>query len=89
VNNNFRVGDKIRVIDYRPGKYPPGVEDEMGTEELFKRLVGRSFKIKGFDTYGNIELRPKPLHTVWIEPDLVELVTGNKTPNKPEGGNGE
>jgi hypothetical protein len=70
----FKLGDKIRVIGYRPGKYAPGVEDDMGTEELFKSLVGRRNTIRGFDDYGHIELRPKPLHTVWIEPDLVELV---------------
>lgn len=34
----FKVGDKIRVIGYRPGVYPPGIEDDMGTEALFKEL---------------------------------------------------
>jgi hypothetical protein len=72
----FKIGDTIRVIGYRPGKYAPDVEDELGTEELFKNMVGRSYKIKGFDDYGNIELKPKRLHTVWIEPGLVELVEG-------------
>jgi len=70
----FKIGDKIRVIGYRPGKYSPGYVDGMGTEELFKSLVGRRYTIRGFDDYGNIELRPKPLHTVWIEPDLVQSV---------------
>jgi hypothetical protein len=70
----LKIGDKIRVIGYRPWMYPPGFVDDMGTEELFKSLVGRRYTIKGFDDYGNIELRPKPLNTVWIEPDLVRLV---------------
>jgi hypothetical protein len=70
----LKIGDTIRVIAYRPGKYAPGVTDEMRTEKLFKSLVGRNYKVRGFDDYGNIELRPKRLHTVWIEPDLVELV---------------
>lgn len=70
----FKVGDKIRVVGYRPGVYPSGVEDEMGTEALFKSLVGRRYTIRGFDDYGHIELRPKRFHTVWIEPDLVRLV---------------
>ena len=69
----LKVGDKIRVTGYRPGKYAPGVVDDMGTEELFKYLVGRRYTVRGIDDYGNIELRPKPRHTVWIEPDLVEL----------------
>lgn len=59
---------------YRPGKYPPGVVDDMGTEDLFQSMVGRRYTIRGFDDYGHIELQPKRLHTVWIEPDLVELV---------------
>jgi len=70
----LKVGDKIRVTGYRPGKYPPGIVDEMGTEELFQSLVGRRYTISGFDDYGHIELRPKRDHVVWIETDLVELV---------------
>ena len=70
----LKIGDKIRVTGYRPGKYAPGVVDDMGTEELFKSMVGRRYTIRGFDDYGHIELHPKRLHTVWIEPDLVEPV---------------
>jgi hypothetical protein len=70
----LQVGDKIRVTGYRQGKYPPGFIDDMGTEELFQSMVGRRYTIRGFDDYGHIELQPKRLHTVWIEPDLVELV---------------
>jgi hypothetical protein len=70
----LKIGDKIRVIGYRPGKYPAGYVDDMGTEQLFKSLVGRRYTIRGINEYGNIELRPNPLNTVWIEPDLVRLV---------------
>jgi hypothetical protein len=70
----LKVGDKIRVVGYRPGKYSPGVVDDMGTEELFQSMVGRRYTVRGFDDYGHVELQPKRLHTVWIEPDLVELV---------------
>ena len=48
--------------------------DEMGTEALFKSLVGRRYTIRGFDDYGHIELRPKRDHVVWIETGLLELV---------------
>ena len=75
----IKVGDKIRVIGYRPGKYVPGVVNDMGTEKLFKSLVGRRYTVRGFDDYGNIELQPKRLHTVWIEPDLIELVENSKS----------
>jgi hypothetical protein len=70
----LKTGDKVRVVGYRPGKYQSGITDELGTEELFQSMVGRSYTIKGFDDYGNVELSPKRLHTVWIEPDLVELI---------------
>ncbi len=70
----LKVGDKIRVTDYRPVTFAPGVVDDGGTEELFKSLVGRRYTVRGFDDYGNIELQPKRWHTIWIEPDLVELV---------------
>lgn len=70
----LKIGDMIRVIGYRPGKYAPGVVDDLGTEQLFKSMVGRRYPVKGFDDCGNLELKPKRLHTVWIEPDLVEPV---------------
>ena len=75
----LKVGDKIRVTGYRPGKYPPGVVDGMGTEKLFESMVGRHYIIRGFDDYGYIEIEPKRLHTVWIEPDLVELMEDSKS----------
>jgi hypothetical protein len=72
--HKFKIGDKIKITGHRPAKYPPGVVDELRTEELFKSMVGRRYIIRGFDRYGNVELQPKRLETVWIEPDLVELV---------------
>jgi len=71
--NTFKVGDTIRVTGYRPGVYAPGVKDELGTEELFKSLVGNCYIVKGFNEHGHIELEPTWHDTVWIEPDLVEL----------------
>lgn len=77
-NRKLKVGDKIRVTGYRPGEYMPGVVDEMGTEELFRSMVGRRYTVRGFDDYGHIELKPKRFNTVWIEPDLVELVGNSR-----------
>lgn len=67
----FKKGDKIRVVAYRPAQYPPEYVDDMGTEDLFKSLVGRRYTIRDIDEYGLIELRPKPGHAVWIEADLI------------------
>ena len=74
----LKIGDKVRVIGYRAATYAPGMVDELGTEELFKSMVGRRYTIRGFDQYGYVELRPKHLDTVWIEPDLVKLVRKGK-----------
>ena len=70
----LKIGDKIRVVGYRSPKYPPGFVDDMGTEDLFKSMVGRRYTVRGFDRYGHVELQPKRLHTVWIERDLIALV---------------
>ena len=78
----LKTGKTIRVIGYRPGKYAPGVVDDMGTEDLFRGMVGRCYRIRGFDDYRHIELRPKPLDTVWIEADLVELVENANAASK-------
>jgi hypothetical protein len=69
----LKVGDFVKVIKYRPGKYAPGVTDELGTEDLFRSMVGKRYRVGGFDQYGHIELRPKPMDTIWIEADLVEF----------------
>jgi hypothetical protein len=69
----LKIGNTIEVIGYRPAKYPPGVKDELGSEKLFESLVGRRFKVKRFDQYGHVELRPTRRDTVWIEADLVKL----------------
>lgn len=83
MKQKLKVGDKIRVIGYRPGKYATGAVDDLGTEDLFKSMVGRCYKIRGFDKYGHIELRPKPLDTVWIESDLIELVRKKNKSSRP------
>jgi hypothetical protein len=58
--------------------------DELGTEELFKSMVGRRYTVRGFDKYGNIKIKPKRLQYVWIEPDLVELVRSTMLPKSPK-----
>jgi len=79
----LKAGDVVKVIGCRPGKNPPGFKDELGTEALFKRLVGRRYRIEAIDEYGFIELRPRRLDFVWIEPDLVEPVPCGKRSVRP------
>jgi len=72
--SKFRVGDKVRVVGMSPVTYAPGVKDEMGTEKLFKSMIGKAYTVRGFDKYGNVELVPKRLNTVWVEPEFLKLV---------------
>jgi hypothetical protein len=53
--------------------FAPGVKDELGTERLFKSMLGKVYTVRGFDKYGHIELVPKRLNTVWIEPEFLKL----------------
>ena len=68
----FRVGDKVKVIGMSPVTFAPGVNDELDTEGLFKRMLGRVYTVRGFDKYGNVELEPKRLNTVWVETGIFE-----------------
>jgi hypothetical protein len=69
----FRVGDKVKVFGMSPVTFPPGVKDELGTEKLFKSMLGKVYTVRGFDKYGNVELEPKRLNTVWVEPEFLKL----------------
>jgi hypothetical protein len=57
----------------RPVNYPPGMKDELGTEKLFKSMLGRIYTVRGFDEYGYVELHPNLRNWVWIEPEFLKL----------------
>jgi hypothetical protein len=78
VRSKFKVGDVIEVTHYTPEQYPPGVKDELGTEALFQRLVGRHYRIMGFDDHGHIELHPTRRDWIWVKPEDVKLVPRRK-----------
>ena len=62
-----------------PVTFPPRVKDELGTEKLFKNMLGKVYTVRGFDKYGNVELEPKRLNTVWVEPEYLNLITKRPT----------
>lgn len=77
----FRVGNRIRVL-----QVPPSVLEKMPLETItiFRRCVGQILSIEGFDNRGHLELNvmdngsqaPNSCHhTIWIEPEYVELVS--------------
>jgi len=65
----FHLGDKVRVVVIPKTASAPGVKDELGTEKLFKGMLGRVYTVRGFDK----ELEPKRLNKVWIEPEFLKL----------------
>jgi hypothetical protein len=69
----IRVGDKVVVIGLSTATYPPGMRDDLGTEKLFKSMLGKVYTVKRFDSYGNIELHPTRRDAVWIEPKFLNL----------------
>jgi hypothetical protein len=77
----IRIGDKVVVIGLSTVTYPPGVRDELGTEKLFRSMLGKVYTVRGFDEYGNIELHPTRWDAVWIEPKFLKL-----RPIKGKGG---
>ena len=83
IKRNFKVGDLVRVTNYTAGSYGPGVKDELGTEALFSRIVGRRFRIMGFDEHGHIELHPTRRDWIWIDTRDVKLAPAT---NKKKSG---
>jgi hypothetical protein len=53
--------------------YEPGVKDELGTEDLFKSMIGKVYTVRGFDKYRYVELHPKRSDWVWVEPEFLKL----------------
>ena len=73
MRRKFLVGDKVKVVGMSPFTFAPGVKDELGTEKLFKSMLGKVYTVQGFDRYGNVELHPKRLNSVWVEPEFLKL----------------
>jgi hypothetical protein len=74
----FHVGDRVTVIGMRTVRYHPGIKDELGTEKLFRSMLGKVYTVRGFDRYGNIELQPKRWDAVWVEPEFLKLRARNR-----------
>ena len=75
----FKIGDRVTVTTL-----PPILDDraEMDTPGVFRRALGKTFRVEGFDRYGHLELvvaerKPRPdayeSDTIFIEPEFVTL----------------
>jgi hypothetical protein len=79
----FRIGDRVKVVGMSHVTFAPGVKDELGTEKLFKSMLGKVYTVRGFDKYGNVELEPKRLNTVWVEPEFLNLRARRTRKHRP------
>lgn len=72
---DFQVGDQVKVM-----KIPSDLDDraEIGTPRVFKRALGKTFLIRGFDRYGHVELEVTKRDTIWIEPAFLSLTRSNR-----------
>ena len=43
-------------------------------------MLGKVYTVRGFDKYGNVELQPNRLNTVWVEPEFLKLRAKKRTP---------
>lgn len=79
---DYRVGDKVRVIQVPPYLYTDSPVDGE-TAEFIGRCLGKVFRVEAFDAHGQLELwatekgnRRKATglnsHTIWMEPEYVE-----------------
>lgn len=79
---DYKVGDKVRVIQVPPYLYRDDLVAQE-TAEFFERCLGEVFQVEGFDENGQLELwttgkgnrrkadRGLDTHTIWIEPEYV------------------
>lgn len=64
----FQIGDFVKII-----QIPNDLTDaaNIRTPDVFKRALGKTFRIEGFNRYGHIELVVTRRDTIWIEPEFV------------------
>lgn len=74
----MKAGDSVRIV-----AAPDILPDSPETREVFSRSVGRVFRVIDIRDDGQVELdvgevmgQPAYMHTIWIEPELLEILEG-------------
>ena len=70
----YILGDLVTVI-----RIPPGLKDVKGlqTKRVFRRALGKTYRIEGIAEFGHLELIVTKRDTIWIEPEFVVLASAN------------
>lgn len=78
----MKPGDLVRVV-----AIPPHLPGSAETGLVFERCVGRTFPIIDMTAHGHIEIEvgevmgvAASLHSIWIEPEYLELVQARSAP---------
>lgn len=75
----MQIGDKVEIVTI-PADLP---ENDLETRSLFQACIGRIFPIVGFQDHllelevGEVLGRESYMHSIWIEPEHVRLITGH------------
>jgi hypothetical protein len=77
-----KPGDLVRVV-----AVSPRLPDDPETKLVFARCVGHVFPVVEVTAHGHIELEvgdvmgvPTSLHSIWIEPECLEIVQARSAP---------
>lgn len=101
LESNFKVGDRVRILDIPEDLKDPEFDAKHDTEEskfrtaeLFRFCLGRAFTVYGFGRYGHVELqvnrspavRRKGFSgTIWIEPEFLRRVGHQRLKARSKG----
>lgn len=69
----IEIGDWVRLI-----KIPPALADtSRATKVAFRKALGKTFKVEGFNSVGMAELdltqKVAKFNTIWVEPDRLQI----------------
>lgn len=84
--SSLKIGDKIRVRGIPPDVQHYHDDEELETSTVFERCLGGTFAIHDFDEnrveleVGQVMGRPAYEHSIWLEPEFIELVSQKKKP---------
>lgn len=80
VGNKIEVGDWVRLVTI-----PLAVAKQpRETKSVFRRALGKTFKIEDFNKYGVAELdvskKVEKLNWIWVEPEFLVLFRRKRRP---------